>query len=74
MHAFSHLPSCFNGVEVIGLVGSTDDPELGQAEVTGRLNDGLPKIEGRLGSIVRTATLRRCLGPLLTIYRKRENN
>jgi hypothetical protein len=46
-----HLPSSFNAVEVLPK-RTPQDPELGQAELVGLLNLGLPHIDSGLGSIV----------------------
>jgi hypothetical protein len=47
-----HLPSCFNGIEIIVVVGPCTNPELGQAEVFGRLRHWFPQIYTDLSSIV----------------------
>jgi hypothetical protein len=47
-----HLPSCFNGIEIIVVVGPCTNPELGQAEVFGRLGHWFPQIYTDLSSIV----------------------
>jgi len=47
----SHLPSCFDAVEVLA-EGAPQDPELGQAEFIGLLDLRLPHIDGGLGAIV----------------------
>lgn len=59
----SHLPSNFNGIEV--LTESTSDPELGQTEVISGLKCWLPHIEGGLGSIILFLALCRCIGMLI---------
>lgn len=48
----SHLPSYFNGIEIVVLIGPTTDPELCQTEVIIRPKCWLPHIECGLGSII----------------------
>ena len=48
----SHLPSYFNGIEVVVAIGPLTNPELGQTEVLVLRNCWLPQIEVGFGSIV----------------------
>ena len=60
----SDLPSSFNGIEVITVIGAPSDPELGQAEVVSPHDHWLPQIDGSISSIV-LILLCRCCSMLL---------
>jgi hypothetical protein len=60
----SNLSSCFNGIEVVAIVGTPSDPELGQAKVFGPCIHWLPQIHSGFGSM-ELINLCQCYGMLL---------